>query len=155
VLSLQTLFRKHCYFISLLQNTDGRLAARYTVKFDGTFFHAQFLIALMMKAVSYSETLDNIYLTIRRNIPEDSHLHIRAVVRTVRFVYFNAFRQVKLECKFFPARKLHAGTTDTKVQVKFHTFLTWVLVEGEWSAPRSHRFTLERKPTLLIEEKNV
>jgi hypothetical protein len=32
-------------------------------------------IALMMEAVSTSETLVNFYKTTRRNIPEDSHLH--------------------------------------------------------------------------------
>jgi hypothetical protein len=34
-------------------------------------------IALMMEAVSTSETLVNFYQTTRRNIPEDSHLHTR------------------------------------------------------------------------------
>jgi hypothetical protein len=34
-------------------------------------------IALMMEAVSTSETLVNFYQTIRHNVPEDSHLHIR------------------------------------------------------------------------------
>jgi hypothetical protein len=33
------------------------------------------LIALMMKAISTSETSVNFYRTTRRNIPEDSHLH--------------------------------------------------------------------------------
>jgi hypothetical protein len=32
-------------------------------------------IALMMEAVSSSETSVNFYQTTRRNIPEDSHLH--------------------------------------------------------------------------------
>jgi hypothetical protein len=32
------------------------------------------LIALMMEAVSISETSVNFYQTTRRNIPEDSHL---------------------------------------------------------------------------------
>jgi hypothetical protein len=32
------------------------------------------LIAMMMEAVSTSETSDNLYETTRRNIPEDSHL---------------------------------------------------------------------------------
>jgi hypothetical protein len=35
------------------------------------------LIALMMEAVSTSETSVIIYQTTRRNIPEDSHLHTR------------------------------------------------------------------------------
>jgi hypothetical protein len=35
------------------------------------------IIALMMKAVSSSEMSVSIYHTARRNIPEDSHLHIR------------------------------------------------------------------------------
>jgi hypothetical protein len=36
------------------------------------------IVALMMKAVSTSETTVNLYQTTRRNIPEDSrHLHIR------------------------------------------------------------------------------
>jgi hypothetical protein len=34
-------------------------------------------MALMMKAVSKSETSVNLYQTIRRNIPEDCHLHTR------------------------------------------------------------------------------
>jgi hypothetical protein len=35
------------------------------------------VIALMMEAVSTSQTSANFYQTTRRNIPEDSHLHIR------------------------------------------------------------------------------
>jgi hypothetical protein len=35
------------------------------------------MIALMMEAVSTSETLVNFYQTTRRNNPEDSHLHTR------------------------------------------------------------------------------
>jgi hypothetical protein len=35
------------------------------------------LIALMMEAVSTSETPVNFYETTRRNIPEDNHLHTR------------------------------------------------------------------------------
>jgi hypothetical protein len=35
------------------------------------------LIVLMMEAESTSETSVNFYQTTRRNIPEDSHLHIR------------------------------------------------------------------------------
>jgi hypothetical protein len=35
------------------------------------------LIALMMEAVINSETSVSFYQTIRRNIPEDSHLHTR------------------------------------------------------------------------------
>jgi hypothetical protein len=35
------------------------------------------LIALMMEAVSTSETSVNFYQTTGRNAPEDSHLHIR------------------------------------------------------------------------------
>jgi hypothetical protein len=38
---------------------------------------ASIIIALMMKAVSTSETFFNIYQTTRRNIPEDNHLHAR------------------------------------------------------------------------------
>jgi hypothetical protein len=34
-------------------------------------------IALMMEAVSSSETSVNIYQTTRRDFPEDSHLHTR------------------------------------------------------------------------------
>jgi hypothetical protein len=34
-------------------------------------------IALMMEAVSTSETSVSYYQTTRRNIPEDNHLHIR------------------------------------------------------------------------------
>jgi hypothetical protein len=36
-------------------------------------------IALMMEAASPSEISVNFYQTTRRNIPEDSHLHIRRV----------------------------------------------------------------------------
>jgi hypothetical protein len=36
---------------------------------------ASIIIALMMEAVSTSETSVNFYQTTRRNIPEDSHLH--------------------------------------------------------------------------------
>jgi hypothetical protein len=35
------------------------------------------LIALMMEAASTSETSVNFYQTIRRNNPEDGHLHSR------------------------------------------------------------------------------
>jgi hypothetical protein len=35
------------------------------------------LIALMMEAVSTSETSVNFYKTTQRKIPEDSHLHTR------------------------------------------------------------------------------
>jgi hypothetical protein len=35
------------------------------------------LTALMMEEVSTSEASINFYQTTRRNIPEDSHLHIR------------------------------------------------------------------------------
>jgi hypothetical protein len=35
------------------------------------------IIALMIKAATTSETLVNFYWDTRRNIPEDSHLHIR------------------------------------------------------------------------------
>jgi hypothetical protein len=35
------------------------------------------IIALMMEAVSLSETSLNFYRAARRNIPEDSNLHIR------------------------------------------------------------------------------
>jgi hypothetical protein len=35
------------------------------------------IIALMVEAVTPSETSVNFYQTTRRNIPEDSHLHIR------------------------------------------------------------------------------
>jgi hypothetical protein len=38
------------------------------------------LIALMMEAVSSSETQINLYQAERRNIPEDSHLHILLAV---------------------------------------------------------------------------
>jgi hypothetical protein len=38
---------------------------------------ASIIIALMMETVSTSETSVNFYETIRRNIPEDSHLHTR------------------------------------------------------------------------------
>jgi hypothetical protein len=34
---------------------------------------------LMVEAVSISETSVNFYHTTRRNIPEDSHLHIRRI----------------------------------------------------------------------------
>jgi hypothetical protein len=34
-----------------------------------------YLIALIIEAVSASETSVNFYQTARRNIPEDSHLH--------------------------------------------------------------------------------
>jgi hypothetical protein len=37
---------------------------------------AAYIIALMMKAASTSETLVNFYQTTRLNIPEDSHLHL-------------------------------------------------------------------------------
>jgi hypothetical protein len=36
---------------------------------------ASIIIALMMEAASNSETSVNFYQTIRRNNPEDSHLH--------------------------------------------------------------------------------
>jgi hypothetical protein len=37
-------------------------------------------IVLMMEAGSTSETLVNFYETIGRNIPEDSHLQMKAIV---------------------------------------------------------------------------
>jgi hypothetical protein len=39
--------------------------------------YRRFRRALMMEAVSTSETLVSVYQTTRRNIPEDSHLHTR------------------------------------------------------------------------------
>jgi hypothetical protein len=44
------------------------------------------LIALMMQAVSTSETCVNFYQTTRRNIPEDSHPHAY-----ISFVLFLAY----------------------------------------------------------------
>jgi hypothetical protein len=38
------------------------------------------IIALLMEAVSSSETSVNIYQTTRHNIPEDSHLHVHIVL---------------------------------------------------------------------------
>jgi hypothetical protein len=40
-------------------------------------FAASTIIALMMEAANISETSVNFYQTIKRNNPEDSHLHIR------------------------------------------------------------------------------
>jgi hypothetical protein len=34
-------------------------------------------VALMMEAVSFSETLASVYQTTRQNVPEDSDLHTR------------------------------------------------------------------------------
>jgi predicted transcriptional regulator of viral defense system len=41
------------------------------------FFRALYRIALMMKAASTSKTSANFYQNIRRNNPENSHLHTR------------------------------------------------------------------------------
>jgi hypothetical protein len=40
------------------------------------------LIALMMEAISTSETSINFYETTRRNIPEDGHLQNRFILHT-------------------------------------------------------------------------
>jgi hypothetical protein len=42
--------------------------------FRGAYCLHHYTITVMMEAVSSSETLDNIYLATRCNIPEDSHL---------------------------------------------------------------------------------
>jgi hypothetical protein len=44
---------------------------------DSIIFARGLLIALMMEAVSISETSANFYQTTRRYNPEDSHLHTR------------------------------------------------------------------------------
>jgi hypothetical protein len=47
--------------------------------------------ALMMEAASTSETSMNLYQTTRRNIPEDSHLHIRQKLQPKLDCYFTAY----------------------------------------------------------------
>jgi hypothetical protein len=48
-------------------------------RFGGTYclHHQGGLIAVMVEAVSFSETSVNIYQTTLRNMTEDSHLHTR------------------------------------------------------------------------------
>jgi hypothetical protein len=43
--------------------------------------------ALMMEAVSTSDTSVNFYQTTQRNIPEDSHLFIFAAVKTLNLTH--------------------------------------------------------------------
>jgi hypothetical protein len=47
-----------------------------TVSFNFSAFSVNFVIALMMEAVSNSETSVSFYQTARHNIPEHSHLQI-------------------------------------------------------------------------------
>jgi hypothetical protein len=47
------------------------------VEIGERFRGAYCLFALMIEAVSTSETSDSFYKTTWRNIPEDQHLHIR------------------------------------------------------------------------------
>jgi hypothetical protein len=66
------------------------------------------LIALMMEAVSTSETSINFYQTTIRNIPEDSHLHTS--------------RRINLKC---PSVYVHPLECETKIkqQIKLHSKL--------------------------------
>jgi hypothetical protein len=59
------------------------------------------MIALMMEAVSTSETSVNFYQTIQRNIPEDNHLHTRRRenLRSHTFKHFR-FDLISVEGKF-------------------------------------------------------
>jgi hypothetical protein len=47
------------------------------------------VIALMMQAVSTSETSVNFYQTTRRNIPEDSHLHHHLLLLLCKHKHIN------------------------------------------------------------------
>jgi len=50
------------------------------------FFACGLLISLMMAAVSISETSVNFYQTKRRNVPEDSYLHVNCEWHYLRIV---------------------------------------------------------------------
>jgi hypothetical protein len=52
---------------------------KMTVFWDAT--PCRLIIALMMKAVSTSETSVNFYQTTRRKIPEHSHLHTHFITK--------------------------------------------------------------------------
>jgi hypothetical protein len=57
--------------------TFQKLDPAFVIRERGQKSYHQDLIALMMEAVSTYETSVNLYHTTRRNIPENSHLHIR------------------------------------------------------------------------------
>jgi hypothetical protein len=54
------------------------------------------LVALMMEAVDISETSVNFYYTTRRNIPEDSHIHILYVSGLYEFHAINISEKIKV-----------------------------------------------------------
>jgi hypothetical protein len=60
--------------LNMQQNRWPRCSYLFT-----RFFARGLLIALMMEAVSTFETSINSYETTRRNIPEDSHLHLKVI----------------------------------------------------------------------------
>jgi hypothetical protein len=55
-------------------------------------------IALMVEAVSTSETSVSFYLATRRNIPEDSHLHTRRREK-LKYHLFNIYLNMNFESR--------------------------------------------------------
>jgi hypothetical protein len=85
------------------------------------------IIALMMEAVSTSETSVNIYQTAGRNIPEDSHLHTRrrenlkshqvVLLRTRQAVKTYKGRRSKVIKFFYNSRQLQAVDVLTRDRI--------------------------------------
>jgi hypothetical protein len=71
------------------------------------------LIALMMEAVSISETSVNFYQTIRRNIPEDSCLHTRRR-ENLRSQDKKCLRKLMLHFNFMYCMEKGGGTEDRR-----------------------------------------
>jgi hypothetical protein len=89
----------------------------------------------IMEAVSISETSVNFYETTRRNILEDSRLHIEG-----------CYGSKKVTC---PATR-HGGAWGER-KYSSYSFLTSALDGGEWSASRPGRaFPPEKGPPLPI-----
>jgi hypothetical protein len=65
------------------------------------------IIALMVEASNTSETLVNFYQTIRRNNPEDSHIHIRR--RENLKSCFSILNSVKIRSAFLELLMLADG----------------------------------------------
>jgi hypothetical protein len=59
------------FAVSIIRAMSKRRAKKLS-----RFSKRDYLVALMMEAVSNSETLVNFYETTRRNIPEDCHLQV-------------------------------------------------------------------------------
>jgi hypothetical protein len=81
---------------------------------------ASIIIALMMEAVSASETSVNFYETTRRNLPEDSHLHSFIYLTSNSFTWLNnKIGHLRATC--FGPRAIIKLICDTLVFFKYVT----------------------------------